>query len=226
MGKTIHTSGTHVSSTSEREPSKKALQSDRTRRALLRVAHRLFAKRGYEDTFIDEIARRARMTKGAVYHQFRDKRALFEAVLEELVVGIVEGTRDRAGEVAALGGRGRSGTARALAGIEILLDRLCEPPVRQILILDGPSVLGRERWQELLAPVQRGLVRAIFRSARERGRLAPELVDPLTTMFFGALLEMAAAIGHAEDPEATRAGVAMAARWTMERLLPADDDAS
>jgi AcrR family transcriptional regulator len=221
----MHASGTHASSAGGREPSKKALQSDRTRRALLDVAQQLFAERGYEDTFIDEIARRARMTKGALYHQFRDKRELFEAVLGELVVGIVEGTRDRAEQVVAPGGRGRSSTARAHAGIEILLDRLCEPAVRQILILDGPSVLGRERWQELLAPVQRGLVRAIFRSARERGRLAPDLVDPLTTMFFGALLEVAAVIGHAEDPEATRAGVAMAARWTLERLLPADEDA-
>ncbi|MCP4006890.1 MAG: TetR/AcrR family transcriptional regulator [bacterium] len=199
--------------------SKKAQQSDRTRRSLVRVARRLFGERGYEATFIDEVARKSRMTKGALYHQFRDKRDLFAAVLDEEVVALVEDTRERASTALRDSQSPRSSIRLALAGMQILLDHLSEPIVRQIVLLDGPVVLGHQRWQEILYPLHRGLVRSILRSAGKRGEIAPELADPLSSLLFGVLQEMALTIGHAEDPEAKRTELAGAARWILERVL-------
>ncbi len=62
----------------------KAQRAEATRRRLLRAARELFAKRGYSEVGTEEIVRRARVTRGALYHHFRDKRDLFRAVHEEV----------------------------------------------------------------------------------------------------------------------------------------------
>jgi len=67
-------------------PSLKAQQSAETREAILAACLRLFAKHGVSGTSIDEIAREAGITKGAVYWHFDSKDALFEAVLERIRV--------------------------------------------------------------------------------------------------------------------------------------------
>jgi AcrR family transcriptional regulator len=191
--------------------SKKALQSERTRAALVREATRLFTDKGYEATRIDEVARRARVTKGALYHQFRDKRDLFEAVVESLVTRLIESAKENSKlEVARLGLPHRA-PRRYVAGTEILIDGLCEPAVRQVVLTDGPVVL------------MLGLVRLVFRDAFRRGELEPELVEPLAHMLYGALQETALAIGHADDTDRARAEFGAASRWLVENLVRAPE---
>jgi AcrR family transcriptional regulator len=161
----------------------KADQSERTRQALLRAATRLFAERGYEATFIDDIARRARVTKGALYHQFRDKRGLFEAVLETRV------------------------------------QELTDPATQRIVLMEGPVVLGRARWDQLWGERVLRLATSIFRDARHRGAVKPELVDPIGHLMYGALQEAVHAITHADDPACARQEFGEAARWVLEHLL-------
>ncbi len=67
-----------------RTPSSKAGRAESTRRALLDSARSLFGERGYAGTSVDEVVRHAGLTKGALYHHFRDKDDLFRAVLEEV----------------------------------------------------------------------------------------------------------------------------------------------
>src|SRR3954452_122275 len=70
--------------------SSKAQQSEATRRKLLRVGRDLFARRGFADVPTEEIVRRAGVTRGALYHHFRDKRDLFAAVVEQVEQDVME----------------------------------------------------------------------------------------------------------------------------------------
>lgn len=208
----MHTLGMDVKS-------KKALQSERTRAALVREATRLFTAHGYEETRIDEVAKRARVTKGALYHQFRDKRDLFEAVVETLVTRLIKSAKGNSRREMERRGISDKAPARYVAGTEILIDGLCEPAVRQVVLSDGPVVLGRERWSELWGDRMLALMRIVFRDAFRRGEIKPELVEPLAHMLYGALQETALAIGHADDPERARAEFGAASRWLLESLL-------
>ena len=109
---------------------------------------------------------------------------------------------------------------RYVAGLEILLDALCEPASRRILLIEGPVVLGRERWQELWGAPMRSLLRSTF----ARSDVGEPLLDPLAHVLYGALQEMALAIGEADDPAAARRRFGAAARWVLEKLLPDDPD--
>jgi AcrR family transcriptional regulator len=197
----------------------KANQSERTREALLRAATRLFAERGYEATFIDDIAHRARVTKGALYHQFRDKRSLFEAVVETRVKELTDRTRALSGDAMERLGEPRKAWPRALAGLEVLLDGLSEPATQRIVLMEGPVVLGRARWDQLWGERVLRLARGIFRDAERRGHVKPELVDPIGHLMYGALQEAVHAIVHADDSAAARQEFGEAARWVLERLL-------
>jgi AcrR family transcriptional regulator len=212
----FHTSGMDVKS-------KKALRSERTRAALVRSATRLLAERGYDGTLIDDVARRARVTKGALYHQFRDKRDLFEAVLERLVTDLVHNAKERSKQEMRRLGVSSKAPPRYVVGLDILLDGLCDPAVRRVVLTDGPVVLGRERWQALWGERMLELVRGVFRDSFRRGDIKPELVEPLAHLLFGALQETALAIGHADDPERARADFGAAARWMLENLLRGPD---
>ena len=185
----------------------------------MREATRAFAARGYDGAFIDDVARRAKVTKGALYHQFRDKKDVFDAVATERVENLVERVKAQSGEEMERLGVSRNAWKRALAGIEVLLDGLCDPANRRILLLDGPAVLGRPRWHEIWGTPMLRLLRGIFRHAGERGDIAPELVEPLTHMLYGALQETALAIASAEDSDAARERFGEAARWVIEALL-------
>ncbi len=168
----------------------KRAQVERTRAALLKQARARFGERGYAGTALEEMVHRTGMTRGAVYHHFKDKRALFEAVLEPLLeegVDRVDGlARERARE---RGGERESDT------VEILLGELCDGVTHRILCVDGPSVLGRERWSELMGARLLEPVRRAVQRAAERGALAPEMVAGVTRLLFGAIQEAALLIG-------------------------------
>jgi len=111
-------------------------QRERTRAHLVDVAHGLFAERGYADVGLAEIVATAGVTKGALYHHFENKLALFEAVVEMVTQGV--------GERVAT-----AGDADLLAGCEEFLRAATSPDVVRVLLIDAPAVLGWQRWHEL-----------------------------------------------------------------------------
>ena len=207
----IHTPGMRVQSKAER--------ADRTRARLLRAATSQFAKVGYEATRLDAVAQAAGVTKGAIYHQFRDKRELFETVLERTVKEMVRSTKARSWARTEELGRDPHSWTRSLAALEILLQALSDPVNRNLLLIEAPAVLGRARWQELWGGAMMGLVRGLPYDAFRRGHLSSDLVEPAAHMFLGAIQEAALAIGHSEEPEATRARFEAAGRWILESVL-------
>src|ERR1700674_1740506 len=121
-------------------------QADRsaaTRASLVAAARSLFAERGFGRVGTETIARAAGVTRGALYHQFADKTELFEAVYE----AIEQDLAGRLGERLATSGASDPIEVMRL-GAEEWLDACGEQEVQQIVLLDGPAVLGWQRWRE------------------------------------------------------------------------------
>ncbi len=185
-------------------------RSESTRAALVEAAHALFAERGYAEVGTEEIVRAAGVTRGALYHHFEGKRELFAAVYERVEVELAE--RIAAGALAA---NAASPLEAMRAGSEMFLAACTEPAVQRIALLDGPSVLGWDRWREIAAEHGLGLIEASLQAAIDAGAIEAQPVRPLAHVLMGALDEAAMLVARAEDPEAMRAEVGL----TLDALL-------
>jgi AcrR family transcriptional regulator len=192
---------------------RKAEQSEATRRALIQVARRLFARRGYAATPIEEIVRRARVTRGALYHHFAGKQELFRDVYEDL-------ERDLAEKITAAAEGEERWELHLEVGCQAFLDACREPAVQRIVLLDAPSVLGWEAWHEIDAKYGLGLIVSALQAAMDVGYIEEHPVEPLATLLLGALTEAGLAIARAEDPEAARAELGASVARLLEGLKP------
>jgi AcrR family transcriptional regulator len=179
-----------------------AERSEATRQALIAAARPLFAERGYAGVGTEEIVRAAGVTRGALYHHFDGKRELFEAVYEQIEVELAERIA-----VGALEANAASPLEAMRAGAEMFLRVSTEPEAQQIVLLDGPSVLGWDRWREIAAAHGLGLIEAPLQAAIEAGAIDPQPVRPLAHVLMGALDEGAMLVARAEDPEQMRVEV-------------------
>jgi AcrR family transcriptional regulator len=184
-------------------PSARRTQADRsaaTRDALVTAARRLFAAQGFAEVPTDAIVAEAGVTRGALYHQFEDKAALFDAV-----IGAVEADIAR-----------RLADSVAVAGISDPVDALrhamrawleicVEPEVHRIALIDGPSVLGWTRWREVCQQHVFGLVQALLTQGIEAGRIRALAARPLTHALMGAGDEAALYVAEAADQTLARA---------------------
>jgi AcrR family transcriptional regulator len=187
-----------------------AERSESTREALIAAARALFAERGYAGVGTEEIGRAAGLTRGALYHHFGGKRDLFEAVYERVEADLAE--RVASGALAAAAD---SPLEAMRAGAEMFLRASTEPEAQRIALLDGPSVLGWDRWREIAAKHGLGLIEASLEAAIEAGAIPPQPVPPLAHVLMGALDEAAMLVARAEDPERARAEVGR----TLDSLL-------
>ncbi|NQU37215.1 MAG: TetR/AcrR family transcriptional regulator [Actinobacteria bacterium] len=179
-------------------PRPRALKPSQNREKLLQAARELMAGKGYSGTGTEEIVVAAGVTRGALYYQFVDKRDLFRALCEslwnEVATRIFEETM--AGGVAEVD--------ELAVGSALLLDCCSEPEIRQLLLIDGPAVLGAEEWRALQAPVSLGLLRHALEHQVSAGRIPADQLEPLADMLFGALCQAGIAMGNAQDPERVR----------------------
>jgi AcrR family transcriptional regulator len=191
---------------------KRAAQGRATREQLIEVATRLFAERGYEDTSIEDVLAAAGVSRGALYHHFAGKDALFKAVVESVEARVMESLLAIGGEAPDAFGRLRE---VALAWIGMAID----PVIQRVVLRDAPSVLGLDRWRD---PDQQQAVvamRAILGELASEGRLAPELVSSFASMILGALDEMAFLVARSPDPQAAVAEGHTAVSELLRRLL-------
>jgi AcrR family transcriptional regulator len=192
--------------------SRRAAQGQATRGQLIEVATRLFAEHGYEDTSIEAVLAAAGVSRGALYHHFSGKDALFEAVLKSVEDSITAQlnavVRDVSGAVATI-------NAAALAWVDLAGD----PVIQRIVLTDGPSVLGWERWRTMDEQYAVGAMRGLLQAVCDEGNLAPELVNSFAHMILAALDEIAVVIARAEDHEAAMAEGRVAVSELLRRLL-------
>jgi AcrR family transcriptional regulator len=194
----------------------KADQSEATRGALIAVGRELFATRGYANTFTDEVADRAGVTRGALYHHFRRKEDLFRAVYGDVEQELMEKITARI--------VGLDAWERLRVGVEAFLEFSFDPAVQRITVLDAPSVLGWDAWREIDSKYGYGwLLRASLQAAMEAGAIEIQPVEPLAAFIFGGLMEGAMLIARSDDQEATRRQVAKAVERLMQRQGSADE---
>ncbi len=190
---------------------KHAARSEATRATLVAAARPLFAAQGFAGVGTEEIVRAAGVTRGALYHHFRDKEDLFAAVFEQVEGELMQRIGEVAGEHAA------DPRAELRVGAETWLDACAEPEVHRIVLLDAPAVLGRERWREIALRNGLGLVVAALQAAIDAGQIEPQPVEPLAHVLLGAIDEAALYLAAAEDHDVARAEVGA----VLDRLLAA-----
>ena len=191
---------------------KRAAQGRATRGQLIEVATGLFAGHGYEGTSIEAVLTAAGVSRGALYHHFAGKEALFTAVLEAVservaaqVTEVISGCTD---PVDAL----RTG---ALGWIDLAGD----PVIQQIMLVDAPSVLGWEQWRAMDEGRTVGAMRDMLQAVSDTGRLPAELVGPFAHMILAALDEAAMVVARAPDTRAAVAEERQAVEEFLARLL-------
>jgi AcrR family transcriptional regulator len=182
-----------------------------TRAALVAAGRLLFGQRGFAATSVEDLARQAGGTTGALYHHFPTKAALFEAVFE-----LVHTELMTASEQAAVRAEG---VVEALAAaFEAFLDKVLEPDVQRIIITDAPAVLGPARFTELDERYAFAAIVAALRAAAATGALRADDPETLARLLLGALTRGGMLIASSADPVATRDEVAATLRALLRGL--------
>jgi len=184
-----------------------------TRRAVLASARSLFGSKGYAQTSVDQIAAGARVTKGAVYHHFANKEALFRAVHAEV---------ESEAQARAIAARDpeQPPVDQIVAMVDGYLDAALDEEIRRITLIDGPALLGLEPDLPADQRANEEGLRAFMAVAIERGELVD--VDPgvLTPLIGGLALQGGLLIARTSDPDATRVALGQAIEALLRGLAP------
>jgi AcrR family transcriptional regulator len=178
-------------------PRKPQERAEDTRKRLIAAARHLFSEKGYFATGTTEIVRAAGVgTRGALYHHFADKQALFRAVFEEVELDLLA----RAGSVVT----GMTGFKRLRQALHAFLDVSVEPEVRRILLIDGPAVLGWDVWREIEAHYGLGAIRALLDEGIADKSMNVAAPGALAHLLLSVVDEAALFIAHASNAREAR----------------------
>lgn len=192
----------------------KVEQRAATTRRLLQVAREVFAEHGYVGASTEEIVRRAGVTRGALYHHFADKEALFAAVLADV-------QRDVAHRIEEAADQENGRWEQLRAGCHAFLVASLDPHVQRIMLLDAPAVLGWEVWRGLDAEHAMRLLREGLDALITEGGITPQPVEPLTHLLSGAMNEVALWIARSPPTEQALVEATVALDHLLEGLREA-----
>jgi AcrR family transcriptional regulator len=193
-----------------RPKSRRELYSEATRAALLETATAMFAERGFARTSLDDIAVATQVTRGAVYHHFESKQAVFEAVFDAL-------EQDMTTRVAAAAAGQPDAWQAGMAALDAFLDLCCEDRYGRLCWLEGPLALGWARWMDYEKKYAYALIDGFLQAAREEGLLAAVPAPTSSELVFHLLGGAGRII--AEAPEADRRAVRDGCAATIRRML-------
>ena len=176
--------------------SRRELYSETTRAALLDEATALFAGRGYAATSLEDVASASRVTRGAVYHHFASKQALFEAVLDA--------QEERAMAAVAAAATAADPWDAAMQALDAFLLQCCDPVYGRLVWLEGPAALGWRRWRECEEKYAFGLVEDFIRALIEAGYLEDRAVDSMVRFSFWMLGGAGLALAEAAEADKPR----------------------
>ncbi|MCM3884745.1 TetR family transcriptional regulator [Frankia sp. R82] len=189
-------------------------QTTDTRQALVVAARRRFAEQGFAATGTEEIVADAQVTRGALYHHFRDKADLFRTVMEQVATEVAE--KLVAGELARDAELPSDAWTQLRTGIQSLLDiSTADSDFQRIVLVDGPAVLGSEAWDALVERHGYRLLSEWLQRAIAEERIDPLPVAPLTRLVAALLSEASIFTGRAADPDAARVEIGI----VLDRLL-------
>jgi AcrR family transcriptional regulator len=165
-----------------------------TMRGIEDAARKLFATRGFADTTIDDIAARAGVAKGAVYHHFSSKEEIFTRVLESIQAEL------SSAQLPAPSAKPRDPLDMMSAGVLRYLLAISEPDIKRILLIDGPAVLGWQKWRDIDMRYFGALTKAGLAGALGDA-VSPREIEPLAHLLMGAIMEAALVCATAEHPK-------------------------
>ena len=177
--------------------SRREMYSEATRAALLDEATALFAARGYAATSLEDVASASRVTRGAVYHHFASKRALFEAVL-----GAQE-ARAMA-DVSAAAAAAADPWDAAMLALDAFLGCCCDPVYGRLVWLEGPTALGWHRWRECEQKYAYGLVERFIQAMIEAGYLEDQATESMVRFCFWMLGGAGLTLAETADSDKAR----------------------
>ena len=169
-----------------------AQEAAETRGTILREARKLFTQKGFSDATLEELAARCGVTKGALYHHFRDKRELFATVFAELELEL-----DAAGKAAAAAAASPPRHA-FLAGCRAILEFGQRPDFVRIVMIDGPAALGPDGWHAADSRLGLPTVEISVKVLMAVGVIEHQPPRPLAVLLFGALNEACFALARGE----------------------------
>jgi AcrR family transcriptional regulator len=157
-------------------------EAGRTRDDIVGAARALFTERGFAGTSTTAVVAAAGVTRGALYHHFADKAALFREVFSQLLRELDDAVREAA--------LAEAGALDAFAaGSRALLDFVVRPDYHQIAVVDAPSVLGSETWHAIDAGLGLASVELGLKAIDQEGRLRVPATPALAVAVYGALTE-------------------------------------
>ncbi|WP_439031611.1 TetR/AcrR family transcriptional regulator [Gordonia terrae] len=165
-----------------------------TRAALIAAGRTLFGARGFAEVGTQEIVTEAGVTRGALYHQFGDKKGLFVAVYDDTEQRVVEQIAN-----AVAGVVDDDPIAALKAGMRLFLDLCTEPEVHRITLVEAPSVMGWSEWRARGEEFGFSLVEGLLGAAMAAGQVTEQPTRPLAHVAIGALDEAALYAAAAED---------------------------
>jgi AcrR family transcriptional regulator len=183
-------------------------RADSTRKTLLRHASQLFTQKGYAEASTDEVVRRAKLTKGALYHHFANKLELYRAVVEDMACELVA-RMDAAVEACP------DPASRIRASCHAYLDACLDAKLARILVIEAPVVLGWKAWCNIAQENEVATLARRLGDAMAAGMVHEQPLETMAQVLLGALNTSARVITTAENPAVARAQV----EETIERLL-------
>ncbi|MFC4114704.1 TetR/AcrR family transcriptional regulator [Nonomuraea zeae] len=175
----------------------KAERGAATRDRVLAIATRLFAERGYDDTSIETVLQESGLSRGALYHHYAGKDALFEAVLEA--------TESAVGEQIMQAVRGITDPAQSLeAGVLAWIRLAGDPVIQRIVLIDAPAVLGWQRWRAMEERYSFGMLKAALAATRTVPR---EFLDLHAHMLLAAINESVLLVARGGERSTAEAAV-------------------
>jgi AcrR family transcriptional regulator len=184
--------------------------SEATRAALLEAATRRFATLGYAGTSLEDVAADIQATRGAVYHHFSSKQALFAAVFEKLETEAVQRSR-------AAGDQSDDPWERALLALDAFLHQCSDPAHGRIVWQEAPLALGWAHWEELEDKFAFGLIEEYVSALMQSGRIEQLPMDATARVAFSMLGAAGQALSQASEADKPR--IRDEYRLVISRLL-------
>ncbi|WP_409340649.1 TetR/AcrR family transcriptional regulator [Paenibacillus sp. MBLB4367] len=159
---------------------------------IIEVARGYFTKHGYADSTLEDIAKEAALTRGSIYHHFRNKKGLFHVVLESVQKEIAE-------RIEAEAAKSEDVWEQLFFGCRAFVTGAVEAQNKRVLLIDGPAVLGWETWRMMDENNAMRLLRGQLQIMEGQGCLKPVSIDAMTHCLSGALNEAALWIAQMPD---------------------------
>jgi AcrR family transcriptional regulator len=204
------TSASSGTASAARSAARRAEHAADTRSALIAAARRLFAEHGFDGTGTEQIVAEARVTRGALYHHFRDKADIFRAAMAEVASDVATRLVDEQ-----LAAEAASPMAEVRDGMSAFLDVCVTGDFQRIVLVDGPRVLGADAWEDLVERYGRSLLEQWLERCVGTGDLDDVPVRALARLLIAMLTEASLAIARADDPAAERADLGA----VLDRML-------